>query len=61
MTIIRWPDYETWDAWVTPRRKRLGKPTERGTLLWFPHIHPVYAKAHERAMPKPKKQKGKKQ
>jgi hypothetical protein len=37
-TIIKWPDYEAWDAWVTPRRKRLGKPTERGTVLWFPRV-----------------------
>jgi len=48
--IIRWPDYEAWEAWVTPRRKRLGKPTERGTILWFPPVHPIYAVARERAM-----------
>jgi hypothetical protein len=42
-TIIKWPDFETWIAWITPRRKRLGKPTERGTVLWFPRVHPIYA------------------
>jgi hypothetical protein len=58
-TIIKWPDYETWDAWVTPRRKRLGKPTERGSVLWFPPIHPIYAAGRERATRKIKL-KGKK-
>ena len=45
-TIIKWPDFEAWVAWVTPRRKRLGKPKERGTVIWFPRIHPIYAAGH---------------
>jgi hypothetical protein len=58
-TIIKWPDYETWVAWVTPRRKRLGKPKERGTVIWFPRVHPVYTASRERATRKIKL-KGKK-
>jgi hypothetical protein len=41
------------------RGKRLGKPTERGSVLWFPPIHPIYAAGRERATRKIKL-KGKK-
>jgi hypothetical protein len=58
-SIIKWPDFEAWVAWVTPRRKRLGKPKERGTVIWFPRVHPVYTASRERATRKIKL-KGKK-